>query len=235
VDVWSSKVHSCIAFDGPRVLVPRASLYGGQEAIEAALRPLRSYGVPPRPVALPRLEGADNKYAGLFGMKQFEHAAREDDEAAWIGEFSQADLDFVNARLRDDDLAAFGLRKTLRAPGGGGALRGDGDFVQEIHPGLRTWTIRMPMKPLRVFEGHCGVVMQRGCGSSKNKGSWALLVNETSNWVSALAACAERCRSCPQCTHVSFSREHKDCSWYSGCDVSQLEQQPHGFRTARIS
>ena len=67
-------------------------------------------------------------------------AAREDDEASWAPSFSQADLDYVNARLGDEELGAFGMRKVLtsnstggrRSGGGGGAFGGAVDLALSL-------------------------------------------------------------------------------------------------------
>uniref|UniRef100_A0A7S3EUP3 Apple domain-containing protein n=1 Tax=Haptolina ericina TaxID=156174 RepID=A0A7S3EUP3_9EUKA len=36
-----------------------------------------------------------------------------------------------------------------------------------------------------------------------------------------LSVCAALCRECPRCRFVSFSQQHRDCSWYNDCRVQR--------------
>lgn len=67
--------------------------------------------------------------------------------------------------------------------------------------------------------GSCGGTSgELGDCSGGDKGSFRMSRAVAHKGVHAFAqACLERCRTCAQCRHVSFSLEAMDCSWYSSC------------------
>ena len=65
-------------------------------------------------------------------------------------------------------------------------------------------------------------------------GDWSLSREETLSLSSAQAACVQRCRACQRCRYVSYSRTHRDCSWFARCDLARLHQKPEGFHTLAV-
>ena len=67
-----------------------------------------------------------------------------------------------------------------------------------------------------------------GSCSQSSCGSWKLRT---------LRSCVARCQGCERCHFVSFSRRHRDCSWFFDCDLSRLGQSDSGesFRTFAVA
>ena len=53
--------------------------------------------------------------------------------------------------------------------------------------------------------------------------------------VTDLAQCAESCRSCANCRHISFSWAHDECAWFTHCRLP-LEQKFQGdtYQTLKV-
>tara|TARA_B100000945_G_C20398963_1_gene606311 strand:+ start:77 stop:1234 length:1158 start_codon:yes stop_codon:yes gene_type:complete len=62
-----------------------------------------------------------------------------------------------------------------------------------------------------------------------SKGYWDLTNTEVTTWKRAGNICAKLCALCDRCNHISFSIQHKDCSWFNSCDV--LHHDVSGFKT----
>lgn len=77
-------------------------------------------------------------------------------------------------------------------------------------------------------EGDCSAA-----GPQLRMGSWDL-GNRSS--IRTLGDCMQACRCCAACRFVSFSEhpEHVECSWYSDCNLRQLEQGGKGYVTVRV-
>ena len=53
-----------------------------------------------------------------------------------------------------------------------------------------------------IVVGHCGPTSPGECGEGSESGSW----NTRRQRIRSLAQCAERCRACPSCSFVSYSK-----------------------------
>ena len=53
-----------------------------------------------------------------------------------------------------------------------------------------------------IVVGHCGPTLPGECGEGSESGSW----NTRRQRIRSLAQCAERCRACPSCSFVSYSK-----------------------------
>lgn len=65
----------------------------------------------------------------------------------------------------------------------------------------------------------------------QDKGSWNL---ESKTWARSAAECRHRCESCKRCIFYSYSHDASDCSWFTQCNVGELQQQYH-FRTQKLN
>ena len=54
------------------------------------------------------------------------------------------------------------------------------------------------------------------------------------SWSAASAQCQQLCRACAACQFISLSLQHKDCSWYSDCNLDKLEVDVPGFRSGAV-
>eukprot|EP00964_Phaeocystis_antarctica_P158886 scaffold129766_cov69-Phaeocystis_antarctica.AAC.3 len=91
--------------------------------------------------------------------------------------------------------------------------------------------------------GFCGVTTRGGNCSAGQSGSLRLCPSPKAQeesaapgavFLSALAACHARCRSCHQCRYVSFSIERGDCSWFARCP-QRLRHDVGGFYTVETA
>ena len=101
----------------------------------------------------------------------------------------------------------------MLARGLGGAPRG-------LHPTVIGGG-PLPPKPGYTAAGNCGDTSYHDdCEAGRAQtGAW----NTTTEKIADLAACAERCRKCPEtCEYISFSLRNEDCSWYASCNMSSL-------------
>ena len=80
--------------------------------------------------------------------------------------------------------------------------------------------------------GHCGTAPLGGECATDSKGSWSL--NLTTSWAAALDQCNALCLGCARCSVISYSVKHRDCSWFSHCDLQRLRTDVSGFRTLRL-
>ena len=91
----------------------------------------------------------------------------------------------------------------------------------------------------RSVHGYCDETSNQGDCSRGSKGTWPLTPHEVRHgWLGAAVACLARCRRCQRCSSVSLSVRFSDCSWFAadaGCNTSQLQQKPSGFRSAPLS
>ena len=88
----------------------------------------------------------------------------------------------------------------------------------------------------RSVHGYCAETSNQGDCSMGSKGTWSLTPHEVRyGWLGAAVACLARCKRCQRCSAVSLSVRFSDCSWFAGCNTSQLHQKPSGFRSALIS
>ena len=91
----------------------------------------------------------------------------------------------------------------------------------------------------RSVHGYCHETSNQGDCSRGSKGTWPLTPHEVRHgWLGAAVACLARCRRCQRCSSVSLSVRFSDCSWFAadaGCNTSQLQQKPSGFRSAPLS
>lgn len=65
-----------------------------------------------------------------------------------------------------------------------------------------------------------------------DSGSWHLGKSDTASWASTEARCRALCARCEQCRFISYSRRHRDCSWFVSCNVHHLQHSVGGFRTS---
>ena len=83
--------------------------------------------------------------------------------------------------------------------------------------------------------GLCAPTNGEGDCSVDDRGSWDI----DKHGLATAELCAERCRKCDRCAVYSFSaaKQHRDCSWYAACDLSDLRRPPPSgadYQTARI-
>ena len=74
-------------------------------------------------------------------------------------------------------------------------------------------------------EGYCAATAFGGDCSTGDQGAWLATTAEK---------CVDECRSCERCQFVSYKKAEHECSWYSECDVAQLQLNPAGFRTREV-
>lgn len=88
---------------------------------------------------------------------------------------------------------------------------------------------------LRLVRGHCGVTVEEGtrCSARATRGAWVLPTPLAQSWRVAARRCAQMCLQCEPCRYVSVSRLHRECSWYSECNLTKLHTQPEGFFSFR--
>lgn len=65
--------------------------------------------------------------------------------------------------------------------------------------------------------GVCGWSAEYSDCSHGEMGMWRLRAGST------LESCTARCLQCERCRFISFSKERSDCSWFSRCNLQQLE------------
>ena len=73
--------------------------------------------------------------------------------------------------------------------------------------------------------GYCAMVKLKGSCEQDDAGYWD--VGERSG-IHDLASCVAACSACARCAFVSFSAEHRVCSWHSHCDLSDLRWPQSG-------
>lgn len=67
----------------------------------------------------------------------------------------------------------------------------------------------------------------------RNKGSFAV-PHRLEHGKAALAAfCGAMCQNCSRCAAISFSTQHRDCSWFSRCSAEEVTNRVRGFLTMR--
>ena len=67
---------------------------------------------------------------------------------------------------------------------------------------------------MRWREGYCAATAFGGDCSLDTQGAFTSPSGD---------ACVEQCKRCERCRFVSFSKRLNDCSWFSQCDMQQLE------------
>ena len=91
----------------------------------------------------------------------------------------------------------------------------------------------------RSVHGYCAETSDQGDCRTGLKGTWSLTPHEVRHgWLGAAVACLARCRRCQRCHTVSLAVRFTDCSWFAadaGCNSSELQQKPSGFRSAPLS
>ena len=91
----------------------------------------------------------------------------------------------------------------------------------------------------RSVHGYCAETSDQGDCKTGLKGTWSLTPHEVRHgWLGAAVACLARCRRCQRCHTVSLAVRFTDCSWFAadtGCNTSELQQKPSGFRSAPLS
>ena len=72
--------------------------------------------------------------------------------------------------------------------------------------------------------GLCGPTDREGQCETDDRGSW----NVDKHHITSMDECAAKCRQCARCAYVSLSlaAQHRDCSWYSECDLRDLRRPP---------
>ena len=85
------------------------------------------------------------------------------------------------------------------------------------------------MKHMHVGRGYCSASSEGSEGDCARGliGTWL---------IGDLPQCIERCKQCAQCNFVSFSKRHRDCSWFAGCATKALGKLYGGdaFDTFRV-
>lgn len=82
--------------------------------------------------------------------------------------------------------------------------------------------------------GFCQPTTHAGNCKRGNLGFWDL---HQFSGIRTLDDCISYCKRCPRCAVVSFSRAHHDCSWYSRCDLAELQVPPESgpdYVTVRV-
>ena len=84
--------------------------------------------------------------------------------------------------------------------------------------------------------GNCGktreAVAESSAACKRHELGAALLPGRVyMSWRSLAAACVDFCQRCERCRFISISPTYRDCSWYARCEVDNLAQSPHGFRS----
>lgn len=78
--------------------------------------------------------------------------------------------------------------------------------------------------------GHCGTASLGGSCEHDNNGAWSMA--NVGSWDALRKNCSARCQMCKRCRYVSYSRHHRDCSWFAECQ--QLMHTVQGFRSAAV-
>ena len=85
--------------------------------------------------------------------------------------------------------------------------------------------------------GYCAETSDGRSGDCElgDKGTFKLSRAQTLQWSSLRSACVQRCQECSRCSHVSFSVDLKDCSWFNSCDRPQASGSlAQKFRTVHV-
>ena len=87
----------------------------------------------------------------------------------------------------------------------------------------------------RSIPGFCGLTTINGDCTFGSKGSWPLHGARGDNWSAAVQYGLGRCAHCARCDTISVTLQHRDVSWYSRCDLTNLSHHKHvhDIRTAR--
>ena len=117
-------------------------------------------------------------------------------------------------------------RAALRAVRNGRGADGTRERDYTRHPGLCQETEVDA-------EGNCSAPGATGRPSQQMLGSWAL-GNRTQ--LHTLGDCMRACRCCASCRFVSYSAhpKHRECSWYSHCNLAQLNQGGRDYVTVQV-
>ena len=67
--------------------------------------------------------------------------------------------------------------------------------------------------------GACGATENGGDCDTDDQGAWPMAPPRHS-----LATCIAMCRCCERCHYISYSAQHEDCSWFTACQLSNLQQ-----------
>ena len=85
------------------------------------------------------------------------------------------------------------------------------------------------MRHMHIGRGYCSASSEGSEGDCARGliGTWL---------IGDLPQCIERCKQCAQCNFVSFSKRHRDCSWFAGCATKALGKLYGGdaFDTFRV-
>lgn len=81
--------------------------------------------------------------------------------------------------------------------------------------------------------GFCAKTALYGNCEHGDLGHWLLPANYS--WQQAATHCQRQCSLCSRCEYVSYSRVHRDCSWFAKCDLNSLRTDVAGFRTSRAT
>ena len=90
------------------------------------------------------------------------------------------------------------------------------------------WTYQVPK-----LAGHGAGSCERG-----TQGTWTMVATKTDLAVRGLLQmCRAACRDCPRCRYISASARLHDCSWFSKCNLGQLEPdaEPVDYLSARVA
>ena len=85
--------------------------------------------------------------------------------------------------------------------------------------------------------GYCAETSDGMSGDCElgDKGTWSLSRAQTAQWSTLRAACVKRCEECSRCSHVSFSVDMQDCSWFDSCDRPESRSRlALKFRTVHV-
>ena len=75
--------------------------------------------------------------------------------------------------------------------------------------------------------GYCNVTVGGGASvcATADLGSFTMPEN------AGQMACFELCKRCERCRYISYSTHHRDCSWFSSCDLNRLHTEVPHFQT----
>ena len=104
VELWVQKMRSYQKYSGEKVVVRTSDLFS-IDVLEQKLSKLDELGFKRavgKEVQYPEFtESSDeSKWEGKFSRSGFIHAALATKQSTWLGEYNQADLDFVNSELK---------------------------------------------------------------------------------------------------------------------------------------
>lgn len=115
-----------------------------------------------------------------------------------------------------------------------GRFSADGASFSPARAATSTYSLAHPYRtgaappPRAAGRGYCAPTQDGSAGDCMegHKGMWRM---EPGLPIADKRGCVAHCYAvCPRCRFVSVSAHHKDCSWFSECDVTRLHLEWSG-------